>query len=782
MIPKIARPPVRAPAILLGLLAFLVIGFGALQISSEVLRPTTTATVCHASILEKVTTLLNGDASGGVVVCPRIKSWERRKDAPFSSISWRRTKSMTTYTVDSASALNLAIKSVKAGDVILLSAGTYSDVDVKGIAIDGNVTISSKDPGNPAIITDIFVSGSKGFTFSNLELATTKEYGLHPYQIVNSENVSFDKVNAHGTLDNAPRNDPNAFLIDNSKNVSITNSEFHEFDNGIIHLDSTGLTISGNKFHDIGSDGIHGAGSSNVLVSKNFFTDFYPSELDHPDAIQFFTRGAEAASHDIVVIDNVVVRGNGAPIEGVFFRDQMGNMPFENVTISNNLIVGALWDAITVLQGNNVTVTGNKVFSYKDQDARINVSFSTNAVVEGNTAVSYIFDTVTGLSKHDNGTSGSVVTDAGKAALDAWLAKNPSFSEAVGKPGGVIPNPTPNPIPDPTPIPPTKPPVVEPPSVGKAGVSLTGSANRDFLEGGDNNDTLSGGAGDDIINARGGWNVINGGDGEDAVTYASATTGVTVNLGITSAQNTGASTDTLKSIENLTGSSKNDVLIGNDEDNMLAGGNGNDLLIGGGGDDLLYGGLGDDTISGGAGYDTASYADAGNGVKVSLAITSVQATGLGNDKLEQIEDLTGSNYNDTLTGDGQANVIKGGIGNDVITGGVGADVLHGGTGADTFVYTSLADSTVAATGRDSIYNFSHAEGDRIDLRQIDAVAGGGDTAFTLVSGFTKAAGQLVAQFKAGTTLVQGDVNGDGVADFAITVTSKSALVGGDFML
>ena len=121
-------------------------------------------------------------------------------------------------------------------------------------------------------------------------------------------------------------------------------------------------------------------------------------------------------------------------------------------------------------------------------------------------------------------------------------------------------------------------------------------------------------------------------------------------------------------------------------------------------------------------------------------------------------------------------------GKDVISGGVGADDLFGGAGADTFVYSSLKDSTVAASGRDNIYDFSRAEGDRIDLRLIDAVSGGGDNAFVLVNQFSKIAGQLTAKFAGGATLVQGDVNGDGVADFSINVVSKTALVAGDFLL
>ena len=75
---------------------------------------------------------------------------------------------------------------------------------------------------------------------------------------------------------------------------------------------------------------------------------------------------------------------------------------------------------------------------------------------------------------------------------------------------------------------------------------------------------------------------------------------MTVSLAIRPAQDTGgAGSDTLISIENLTGSAFNDTLTGDASDNVISGRAGNDTLNGGGGDD---------TLDGGAGTDTASYA------------------------------------------------------------------------------------------------------------------------------------------------------------------------------
>jgi serralysin len=183
---------------------------------------------------------------------------------------------------------------------------------------------------------------------------------------------------------------------------------------------------------------------------------------------------------------------------------------------------------------------------------------------------------------------------------------------------------------------------------------------------------------------------------------------------------------------------------------------------------------------------------------VDLTLTGVQTTGGGGiDKLISIENLYGSAFSDTLIGDAGANVLSGGAGddslsgvggddvlnggagNDTLYGGAGADRLVGGAGADRFVFASTADSPVA--GRDVITDFQSGL-DRIDLSRIDAITGGADSAFSFVTAFTHKAGQLISTFATDHYVVQGDVNGDGQADFAINVYSPTALKASDFVL
>ncbi len=323
---------------------------------------------------------------------------------------------------------------------------------------------------------------------------------------------------------------------------------------------------------------------------------------------------------------------------------------------------------------------------------------------------------------------------------------------------------------------------------------LYGNAGVNLLSGGAGNDLLSGDAGNDTLRGGAGADRLDGGVGTDTATYAGATAGVTANLA-NAALNTGdAKGDVYVSIEYLAGSSYADKLYGNTGANLLSGGAGNDLLSGAAGNDVLIGGAGADRLDGGAGTDTASYSGAAASVVANLANATANIGDAKGDVYVSIENLTGTNYADKLYGNTGANVLSGGSGNDLLSGnagndtlygGLGADSLTGGAGADTFIFKALSDTTVAATGRDTIFDFSGIGGDRLDLSAIDAKSSvSGDQAFTFIgtAAFSGKAGELNYSKQASDTYVYGDTNGDKKADFAIHLDDAVLLSKGYFIL
>jgi serralysin len=124
--------------------------------------------------------------------------------------------------------------------------------------------------------------------------------------------------------------------------------------------------------------------------------------------------------------------------------------------------------------------------------------------------------------------------------------------------------------------------------------------------------------------------------------------------------------------------------------------------------------------------------------------------------------------------------LFGGANADILYGGLGADSMDGGEGADTYLYRSAAESTAAS--RDTL---TFTAGDRIDLSAIDADATspGVNDAFAFIGSglFGNHAGELRAFQSAGVWTIEGDVNGDGVADLVITVTGAATIGAGDFV-
>ncbi|HAS0732263.1 TPA: Ig-like domain-containing protein [Enterobacter hormaechei] len=153
---------------------------------------------------------------------------------------------------------------------------------------------------------------------------------------------------------------------------------------------------------------------------------------------------------------------------------------------------------------------------------------------------------------------------------------------------------------------------------GKESYALTAEAatggHQGTLTGTGYNDTFIAEAGTYTYNGSGGWTTTSEHDtwsstgGMDVVDYRNATSGVTVDLGRSTAQSTGFDTATLVNIEGINGSDYDDVITGNSGDNQFEGRGGNDTFnIGSGGHDtLLYKLINASDATGGNGSDVVN--------------------------------------------------------------------------------------------------------------------------------------------------------------------------------
>lgn len=353
--------------------------------------------------------------------------------------------------------------------------------------------------------------------------------------------------------------------------------------------------------------------------------------------------------------------------------------------------------------------------------------------------------------------------------------------------------------------------------------SLVGSADDDELYGTNAANTLDGGAGADLMVGRGGNDIYFVNDENDDVVELSGqgTDDVRVSLdvytlpdNVEKARYTGGSTFT------ATGNELSNEITGGIDNDTLDGGDGHDVLVGGGGDDTLIGGAGVDTLQGGAGADNMQGGADGDVYLVDSSLDSVtedenagadivfttttiytlpdhvedvsyngseafEGHGNGLDNIMRgasSEDvLVGYAGNDQLWGNGGPDILVGDDGDDLLVGGPGADSFDGGPGNDTYNVGNWESGV--GVDADNISNFE-VDADILDLSGWDAdTTAFGNQAFTYIASnpFTGVRGQLRSQTDGSQTWVEGDVNGDAVADFQVIMFGNIPLTSSDFI-
>ena len=270
--------------------------------------------------------------------------------------------------------------------------------------------------------------------------------------------------------------------------------------------------------------------------------------------------------------------------------------------------------------------------------------------------------------------------------------------------------------------------------------NLTGSDHNDRLTGDHRVNKLMGGAGNDTLRGMGEADTLIGGPGadhldggsslevgaetpddtsddtqhEDVASYAGSQMGVTVNLASGRGTAGDADGDTLANIEKVVGSAQDDTFIASASADNIDG-SGNPAM--------------------GATGDTVSYELSEAGVTVDLSDTegaqndTTRDSYSVGDTLANIENLSGSPYDDMLTGKAGTNVLSGGGGKDILRGGTGDDTLNGGDGDDTLGYrggelAEAGDDTLNGGAGDDTLNGGAGDDTLVGGTGIDELTGG----------------------------------------------------------
>lgn len=276
--------------------------------------------------------------------------------------------SAAIFNVSTSSELAVAAKAAVAGDIVLLAPGDYAELRLfRRRTVDGRVQFSSADPNQRARIAYVNLEGAEGFLFTNLEFAGSRT----PLVAITgtARNIAFHGNNFRGANPNQdPWDDNNtAVYIRNASLISFTANDFQDLRTAMYVQKSYDVIISQSSFTHL-REGINVASLGRGDIVGNVFHSFSPkfANGEHPDAIQFWTRGETWGSHDISLRNNYFALGGQRMIHGIFARSEESEsygrpVFYSRFTVTGNVYYGSALHGITLSSVNGAEVYGNVV-------------------------------------------------------------------------------------------------------------------------------------------------------------------------------------------------------------------------------------------------------------------------------------------------------------------------------------------------------------------------------------------------------------------------------------
>jgi Ca2+-binding RTX toxin-like protein len=470
---------------------------------------------------------------------------------------------MATLTVGQGqqySTISAAINASHDGDVVQVQAGTYND---DFATINTKITLQGVG-GMVKLTTDKWVDNDKGIFVVNNDVTVDH----------------FEFTGASGSSGNA------AGIRYQSGNLTVTNSYFHDNQNGILaNPNATGtISISNSEFAHNGT----GDGYTHNLyvgdIAKLTVTDSYFHDAIEGNEIKSRAEVTEITNNRIYDNDGTASYSIDIPNGGQ--ATITGNTIQQGANTHNPNIVefgaeGSLHDT------NSVTMTGNTVVN------ELTGSPSTMMFWNAAGAPATVSDNqVWGL------TSSQLTNGTANVSGTTFLSSEPGLD-------------TSSPI-DGSSSAPTSPSSPSAPSAPATPSSLIGTSGNDVLSATGSGDThIRGAEGDDSIAGNAAHNDINGNQGQDTIVGHSSVgdwlLGGQGSDSINAVQSTGANI--------MNGNIGADTVVGGAGADIVRGGQGDDVLKGAQGNDWLSGDMGHNTVTGGAGADTF-HAGANAGVSV----------------------------------------------------------------------------------------------------------------------------------------------------------------------
>ena len=180
---------------------------------------------------------------------------------------------------------------------------------------------------------------------------------------------------ASAGVDLATSNGPDGWgaRVSGSHNVSFANPMFSGAVRGLMIDRSTDVAVTDATLVRIVSDGIDVANSQRVAVTGSICSQFSPRDGDHPDCVQLWSSPGALPTADVKIRDNIAV---GPGMEGFsgFNHPDIGQLGFDRITITGNLVVGDYPEGVALYDARNSRVIGNRVWTLPGAKFRTRVN------------------------------------------------------------------------------------------------------------------------------------------------------------------------------------------------------------------------------------------------------------------------------------------------------------------------------------------------------------------------------------------------------------------------
>ena len=233
---------------------------------------------------------------------------------------------MAIINVSGAGQLMAALDDARPGDTLRLAAGNYGTVELDGtrnpgLRFAGDVTVTSANPGAPAVFNDLTLRNVSNLNFENIDFtAVGGRTSGDLVTVTQSRGITINNSDFDGRQIGGVQN---GLSVTNSSDVQISNSEFDDFYYGAGFRIVDNLRILNNNIHSMDFDGLRLAQVTNTLIQGNRLHDMDgPVDGGHRDMIQFWTAETSAPSANVTIRDNTMDIGDGRMIQSLFIYNE----------------------------------------------------------------------------------------------------------------------------------------------------------------------------------------------------------------------------------------------------------------------------------------------------------------------------------------------------------------------------------------------------------------------------------------------------------------------------